>query len=196
MISRFSRYTAAIATKTSRNMRYFKMTEADLSETPIPLYQSTKLHELVNAKDVKSFVDAVYSDKEAHQRYLRLVPFYTEALLGFHNKLFVIKAGLLPKAEQLKLDCMTNSGILTRYVELNNVIPVIWHDFFHANHRVTREMPTFIDPEMIYYNMPCKEFYLFDTEAEWIPEGVEHPVLQLQNRYNEKNWHDHFRVVV
>jgi len=195
MISRFSRYTARLVTKPTRNVIYLKLHEADLTETPIPVYSSTKLHELVQAKDIKTFVDSVYSNKEAHQRYLRLVPFFLEHLIGHHKKFFVVKMGLLPNAEYAKLDCITNSGILTKYINLKNTIPVIWDDFIHWNFRITREMPTFVDPEMIYYNLVDAEFYLFDMECEWHKEGVEHPALSLKNRFNEKQWLDIYRVL-
>jgi len=181
--------------KAPQRTYYKKMKEVDYSETPIPVYSSNALKDLTNAKDLNTFIDSVYSNKEAHHRYLRLVPFFTERLLGFHNKQFVIRMSLLPTAEALKVDCLTNSGIVTKHISLSNLIPVIYEDFLHNNRRKMLDLPTFVDHEMIYYNVHEEEYYVFDKEAIWEKEGVEHPALELTKRFNEKLWYDRLRIV-
>lgn len=103
--------------------------------------------------------------------------------------------GLAEKAESLQLTCFTNSGVVTKQASLSNIIPVIFSDFQHANRRKLLEMPLFLDPEMIYYNLHDEEFYVFDKEGEWHKEGVEHPLLDLSARYDERKYFDIFRIL-
>ena len=102
--------------------------------------------------------------------------------------------GLLPKNESLKLDCLTNNGIYTKFVKLNNIIPVCHEEYRAVNKRVLYEAPIFVDNEMIYYNINQEEFYVFDTEGEWDEKNLEHPLLSLEKRFNEKLWFDHFAL--
>ena len=115
--------------------------------------------------------------------------------MGVHNKYFIIKMALLPKAEILKLDCLTNSGVITKYISLSNLIPVVFEDFQETNRRKMLEMPSFLDHELIYYNTFNQEYYVFDKESVWNKEGIDHPAFDLTVRYNEKLWYDHLRIL-
>ena len=112
-----------------------------------------------------------------------------------HSKHFVTKLELLPKSESLRLTCLTSSGAYTKLISLNNIVPVIHEDYRHSSNNVLFAAPTFVDNEMIYYNTQQREFYVFDKEAEWNEEGVNHPLLELSARYNEKQWFDYLRIL-
>lgn len=102
---------------------------------------------------------------------------------------------LLPKAEALKLECLAANGFYEKFVELKNVIPVCYEDYLAGSRRNLFLAPTFIDNEMIYFNTNQNEFYVFDKEAVWNEEGIEHPCLDLALRYNEKQWLDYLRLI-
>ena len=104
------------------------------------------------------------------------------------------KLGLVEQAESLRLSCLTNSGVITKHASLSNIIPVIFEDFLNAKKTSMFEMPLFIDPEMIYYNLLEQEFYLFDKDGEWHKEGVNHPLLDLTQRFDERKYYDIFRI--
>eukprot|EP01016_Furgasonia_blochmanni_P008305 TRINITY_DN1335_c0_g1_i1.p1 TRINITY_DN1335_c0_g1~~TRINITY_DN1335_c0_g1_i1.p1 ORF type:complete len:115 (+),score=28.28 TRINITY_DN1335_c0_g1_i1:329-673(+) len=101
---------------------------------------------------------------------------------------------LLPKAEHLRLDCLTNTGVVTRYVDLKNWIPVTYDDYRGAYRRVLREIPTFVDDEMVYFNTLNNEFFLFDKEGQWDQKNADHPSLSLGARFNEKQWLDQLTI--
>lgn len=100
----------------------------------------------------------------------------------------------MEKSESLRVTYLTNSGVFSKQVSLNNLVPTPYHDYIAANRRKTLETPLFIDSEMIYYNLFEEEFYLFDKEGQWHKEGVDHPLLDASVRYNERRWHDELRI--
>lgn len=55
-------------------------------------------------------------------------------------------------------------------------------------------MPAFLDHEMIYYNLLDNEFYVFDKEGTWHPEGVNHPLLDISQRFDERKFYDTLRI--
>ena len=102
---------------------------------------------------------------------------------------------LLPKAESLKLDCLGPNGFYMRNVELKNVIPVCWEDYKEGTRRNLFLAPTFLDSDMVYFNTSKDEFYVFDKESTWNEEGINHPSLDLAQRFNEKQWMDYLKLV-
>lgn len=46
----------------------------------------------------------------------------------------------------------------------------------------------------MYYSPPLREVYLFEKSGEWHAENVKHPKLSLEALYNEKKWHDKYRI--
>jgi len=193
MISKLSKPVFSTIFKSQRN--YYKLLKPNnVSGDAIPLYSANRYNPLDNVKDTSSFVSAVFNNKSIHERYLKLVPFFLENVSGIHKKHFVYKAGLVENAESLRLSCFTHSGVITKHASLSNIIPVIFDDFQHANRRKMLEMPLFLDHEMIYYNLLEEEFYVFDKEGEWHQEGVNHPLLDLTQRFDERKFYDTFRI--
>jgi hypothetical protein len=101
----------------------------------------------------------------------------------------------LEKADSLKVTYLTNSGVFNKVVSLNNLIPATYADFLASNKRKQFEVPLFIDTDMVYYNLFEEEFYLFDKEGTWHPEGTGHASLDVSKRYNERLWFDQLRFV-
>lgn len=102
---------------------------------------------------------------------------------------------LLPKAESLKIECLSPGGFYEKNVELKNLIPVCYEDYKAGTRRNLFLAPTFIDNEMIYFNTNQNEFYVFDKDSHWNEEGIEHSSLDLANRFNEKQWLDALKLV-
>ena len=102
---------------------------------------------------------------------------------------------LLPKSEALKLECMGPNGFYEKVVELKNIIPVIYEDYRAGSRRNLFLSPTFLDNSMIYFNTFLDEFYVFDKDALWHEEGLDHPLLDLSVRFNERQWLDYLKLV-
>ena len=47
--------------------------------------------------------------------------------------------------------------------------------------------------DMVYGNRKIIDMYCFDKQGSWDKQGVEHPVLKLENSYKEQNWFDHIQ---
>ena len=102
---------------------------------------------------------------------------------------------LLPKSEALKLESMGPNGFYEKVVELKHVIPVIYEDYRAGTRRNLFLSPTFLDNSMIYFNTFLDEFYIFDKDALWHEEGLDHPLLDLSVRFNERQWLDYLKLV-
>jgi hypothetical protein len=101
---------------------------------------------------------------------------------------------ILPKAESLKLVCLSANGLYTKFVDLANLIPVCEADYREFTRFKIFGTPSFLDLDMIYFNTVLEEFYVFDKESEWNEEGLNHPALDLKNRFQEKQWLDNRMV--
>ena len=102
---------------------------------------------------------------------------------------------MVEKGESLRFTCLTPGGVLTKHVSLSNLVPVIFDDFRHANRRKMFEMPEFLDHEMIYYSLFDETYYVFDKEGQWHEEGVNHPLLDINKRFDERKFYDTLRIL-
>lgn len=159
--------------------------------------------------DGESNYKQIFENSEVSSKYVQLIPFFLEKvffiliyikiinykkLILKHKKHFVIKMELLPKSESLKMTCLSNSGVHTKYVELESLIPVIEADYREITANKLSYPPPFIDNDMIYFNTCLNEFYVFDRDSVWNEEGVQNPLLDLSKRFNEKKWLDYLRT--
>ena len=81
---------------------------------------------------------------------------------------------------------MTPAGVVTKVVHLDNLALITLDDF---NVRYTLYNPfhdEIIDREMVYSNRLEGEDWLFDSQAEWSEEGVNHPELSIEKNLNER----------
>jgi hypothetical protein len=90
---------------------------------------------------------------------------------------------------------LTNSGLVTKYVDVNNMVPVIFDDYRHHHRQVLFESPTFFDDDLVFFNSLTQEFYIFDLEGTWNEKNVNHPSLTAGKLFKEKQWLDELRVV-
>lgn len=74
---------------------------------------------------------------------------------------------LYPEAKVIELVTLQHSGIVTKKVNLENLVPATWEDYLNSTRRKLFEFPNFIDNEMVYYNTVWDEYFIFDKEAEW-----------------------------
>merc|ERR1712224_488322 len=102
---------------------------------------------------------------------------------------------LLEDTAQLDLHCLSNSGIFVKRVDISNLIPCAWEDYAHATRRKIFRQAVFLDSDMVFHNLLLDEYYLFDGDAEWHEDGVNHPVLSIDKNFNEKKWFDSLRIV-
>ncbi|KRX10492.1 hypothetical protein PPERSA_08794 [Pseudocohnilembus persalinus] len=128
-------------------------------------------------------------------KFMQLTPFFIEKMMGWQRKQFVVKMELLPESKQLKIKCLGHDQQIDKIVELENLVPVTWEDYFQASKRRLFAIPPFVDVDMVYYNQSQDEFYLFDNTGKWDSEGIEHPVLSLAQNFNEKKWFDSVRII-
>ena len=54
--------------------------------------------------------------------------------------------------------------------------------------------PIFMDDEMIYFNLAVKETLFGERDGEWNQETVNHPLLSLSARIDEKEWFDRQQI--
>ena len=100
---------------------------------------------------------------------------------------------LLPKCNSLRVHCLSNSGVFSKIVSVENFIPMAFHDYRARSLYSLLGYPQFIDNEMIYYNDFQKEFYIFDKEGVWEEENINHESLDANKLMDEKKWFDHLR---
>ncbi|EAR96903.1 hypothetical protein TTHERM_00193950 (macronuclear) [Tetrahymena thermophila SB210] len=174
-------------TNKSVNNYYNIMRQVSLDSNPIVLYQSSTF----TGNGLQEF----YENADALTKYLKLVPFFLEKNLYDHPKQFVIKMEFHPQNKVLSLDCLTHQGVLKKTVNLENLIPVPYEDYVQFCRRKLFNAPLFLDTEMIYFNTFQNEFYVFDKNAKWNEEGINHPELDISKLYNEKAWFDSLRII-
>lgn len=98
-------------------------------------------------------------------------------------------------SKTLVLDCLTLQGLVSKTVQLENLVPVPYEDYVQFSRRKLFSAPLFLDTDMIFFNKFQNEFYVFDKNAQWSEEGVAHPLLDVANLYNEKVWFDALRII-
>lgn len=95
----------------------------------------------------------------------------------------------------LNLQCLTHQGVVQKTVNLENLIPVPYEDYVQYSRRKLFNAPLFLDTEMIFFNTFQNEFYVFEKNATWSEEGVNHPELDISKLFNEKAWFDSLRII-
>ena len=106
----------------------------------------------------------------------------------------MINLDLLEKSQALKFTVLNQSGVLNRFVSLDNLLPMTFYDCSFYQKRPQWEWPVYIDEEMVYFSRFTESFYLFDKEGSWVDEGVGHPLLSIDRNYDEYKWHDSYRM--
>ena len=107
------------------------------------------------------------------------------------NKRFVLKMELLEDSQHMRVYSLQLGGLDVAEIPLRNVVPVTPAEYEVAHHLGKMLHPSpFLDLEMVYLNKAKQEFLLFDKEGKWFEEGVNHPLLSLEARYNEHEWLD------
>lgn len=117
---------------------------------------------------------------------MSILPVTATPALGWKNGKFVINLSLLPKSRSLEAKYLTPAGVVTKVVHLDNLALITLDDF---NVRYTLYNPfhdEIIDREMVYSNRLEGEDWLFDSQAEWSEEGVNHPELSIEKNLNER----------
>ena len=124
-------------------------------------------------------------------KYYQFVPFYLESRLSTVNKSFVVKMDLLPEREKVVITSLQLGSLYQAEVDLKKLIPVTVEEYENAHFLGKMFDPAeFLDLEMIYLNQATQEFFVFDKEGEWKDEGVNHPLLSMEARFNEHQWMD------
>lgn len=99
-----------------------------------------------------------------------------------------------PQTDSLILKVLRSSGIYQRNLDLHNVVPWTYSDLLASSALVGLKLPFLVDPEMIYFSPLLREVYLFEKSGQWNHENIKHPKLSVENLYDEKKWHDKYRV--
>ena len=98
---------------------------------------------------------------------------------------------LIPETNQMRVYSLQLGGLDIVEIPLNNVVPVTPVEFEVAHNLGKMIHPApFLDLEMVYLNKPKQEFLVFDKDGQWYEEGVNHPLLSLETRFNEHEWLD------
>ncbi|CAD8066730.1 unnamed protein product [Paramecium sonneborni] len=145
--------------------------------TLIPLYKSS-----ISDQKLNNFQQSYVPFKE----YFQLVPIFIERYLFDHGKHFVVGMSYSKESNLLQLKCMAHSGLYTKYIVPQNIIPVTFGDYNQSCRFNLFEHTIRVDYDMIYYNNQQNEFYLFDREGKW--EEVEIPELSIEKLFDEKKY--------
>lgn len=89
---------------------------------------------------------------------------------------------------------MRPHGITEQNLDLKNMVPWTYTDLLASSKIPGARLPFLVDPDMIYMNLFLREIYLFEKDGEWNEETVKHPQLSLEKLYDEKKWHDRYRI--
>lgn len=153
----------------------------------VPVYESKDYAKLAAIADqFLSEAPSVMGTK-----YYQFLPFYLESRLGTVDKSFVLKMDLLPEREKLKIVSLQLGSLHESEVDLKKLVPATAEEFEHAHFLGKMLHPAaFFDLEMLYVNQGSAEFLVFDKEGEWKDEGINHPLLSMEKRFNEHQWMD------
>jgi hypothetical protein len=99
-----------------------------------------------------------------------------------------------PKTDALVVGVLRPSGVLEQNLDIKNMVPWTYSDLFASSTIPGVRLPFIVDPDMIYLNLFLREVYLFEKGGEWNKDTVNHPKLSLERLYDEKKWHDRFRI--
>jgi hypothetical protein len=153
----------------------------------IPIYESDYYAKLAEIKS--SFIDkaqAIMGDK-----YYEFVPFYLESKINFLDKRLIVKMDFDPDNEQFRLVSLQLGTLDYKTVNIKDVVPVTFPEYESAHlHGKLVQPAAWHDLEMLYLNKLESEFYVFDRDGSWKEEGVSHPMLAWEARFNEHNWID------
>ncbi len=176
----------------------------------VQVYEAPELHEIKNyleSKDYNSIIPKKESDinnmmniwedcvfnTSFKPKYFGLLPFFLEDRQTLNaRKKFVLEMSLFPETKHLKFTLAMISGVLTVVEPLVDIVPIPPEDYRvrHLNSR--SRPPPFLDMDMLYANRKQLTIYCFDRQGTWIKNGINHPLLKLENSYKENNWFDHY----
>lgn len=130
------------------------------------------------------------ASKALGSKYYQFVPFYLESRTTTVTKTFVLKLDLLPETQKLKVTALQLGSLQESEVDLKNLVPTTAEEYENAHTLGKMLHPAeFLDLEMVYLNRADQEFLVFDKEGDW-KEGVSHPLLSMEQRFNEHQWMD------
>lgn len=153
----------------------------------IPVYESKDYSKLASISS--NFI--LEASKELGAKYYQFVPFYLESRTTTVNKSFVLKMDLIPEENKLKVTSLQLGSLFESEVDLKNLIPTTAEEFENAHMMGKMMHPAeFLDLDMVYLNRSEQEFLVFDKEGEWKEEGVNHPLLSMEQRFREHQWMD------
>eukprot|EP00357_Protocruzia_adherens_P024846 CAMPEP_0115020262 /NCGR_PEP_ID=MMETSP0216-20121206/29983_1 /TAXON_ID=223996 /ORGANISM="Protocruzia adherens, Strain Boccale" /LENGTH=192 /DNA_ID=CAMNT_0002391987 /DNA_START=16 /DNA_END=594 /DNA_ORIENTATION=- len=163
---------------------------ATSTEKTVPVYEAPDFKDLEahSSKGRESFADYVH--KNYNEKYFKLLPFLLEDSLTRVNKKFALKMDLLPDREYLRVHWLGFGGVRQSEIPISDVIPVTPHDLDQAHAGRMATLPPFVDDEMTYMALKCRLHLVFDKEGKWHEEGVNDPMLSLENNYHERKWMD------
>jgi hypothetical protein len=153
----------------------------------VPVYESKEYAKLAEISG--NFI--LEASKALGTKFYQFIPFYLESRTTTITKTFVLKLDLLPELSKLRVTSLQLGSLHQSEVDLKNLIPTTAEEYENAHLMGKMLHPAeFLDLEMVYLNSVEQEFLVFDKEGEWKEEGVSHPLLSMEKRFNEHQWMD------
>ena len=157
-----------------------------------PLFSSNSLAGLMSElPDIsnKDSVDLIHQNEEAFYVYRKMVPYNFASFISNVSLNWVVKANYIEKDRVLEFYVMDASGIYKKYVELDNLVPILYEDFMGM---LILNVPfmELIDTDLIYKNGNNSEIFVFDKNGDWNAETANHSDFDFTKLFKETEWID------